>query len=233
MKTFAAFRLQLLIGVAVCSFLSRAQATGPVLFSDNFDTGASPLWGNERGNWAASGGVYYATVINNNPASTTSLPLNLTDFAIDVDVHGVHDGGVYLRSTPNNNPGVGITGVLLNLKNPNFGFGNIYWHIVTNGVYSPVLNDANASYSSGGDVHLHIEVIGNTYSAYVNGSSTPATTLTTSLFSNGGVALYDFSSQTFDNVVISTVPEPAAGMLMAMGAGAWFCGRRRVGKPRP
>ncbi|MEY2429542.1 MAG: hypothetical protein QOJ40_2427, partial [Verrucomicrobiota bacterium] len=33
-------------------------------------------------------------------------------------------------------------------------------------------------------------------------SSTPATTLTTSEFANGQVALYDFSSQTFDNFVL-------------------------------
>jgi hypothetical protein len=28
-----------------------------VLFSDNFDSGASPQWGNESGNWAATGGL--------------------------------------------------------------------------------------------------------------------------------------------------------------------------------
>jgi hypothetical protein len=50
-----------------------------------------------------------------------------------------------------------------------------------------------------------------------NGSSTPATTLTTSAFTSGGVGLYDFSAQTFDNFVLSTVPEPSSLALISLG----------------
>jgi hypothetical protein len=215
------------IGMLAASLTLVVQTRAGVIFSDNFNTGASPLWGNDSGAWVASGGVYAATAPNNFPAAVSSLPFNLTDFTVDLDINGVTDGGIYLRSTPEPGTAVGIQGVLLNLKNPNLpGFGNIYFHIVTNGTaYSPPLNQVTAPYAAGANVHLHIEVSGDTYSAFLNGSSIPVDTLTTSVFPNGGIALYDFSSQTFDNVVIQAVPEPPTPLLLSLGCLGSICWR--------
>lgn len=52
--------------------------------------------------------------------------------------------------------------------------------------------------------------MGETYSAFLDGSSTPASTLTTSLFAKGRVALYDFSGQSFDNFVLRAATRHAA-----------------------
>ncbi len=173
-----------------------------ILFSDNFDSGASPLWQNESGSWAAVGGVYAATAPNNFPNAHSSLPFNLTNFFVDVDINGVTDGGVWLRSTPA--PGaVGVKGVLLVLKNIPFGGGiNIYWHMADGDSYGDALNLVAGSFGGGSNLHVHVEVSGDTYAAFINGATNPITTLTTSAFGSGQVALYDFSSETFDNFVL-------------------------------
>ncbi|MEY2429399.1 MAG: hypothetical protein QOJ40_2284, partial [Verrucomicrobiota bacterium] len=62
----------------------------------------------------------------------------------------------------------------------------------------------------GNNVHVHIEVSGNTYTAFLDGSATPVSTLTTGLFAKGHVALYDFSDQSFDNFVLR-VPSKRTG----------------------
>src|SRR5207249_404561 len=155
-------------------------------FSDNFNSGASPLWGNEVGAWTASGGAYYATAPNNAPNAYSSLPFNLTDFSVDFDINNVSDGGIFLRMAPVPGTTLGVQGILLNLKVPDGG-PKIYWHIFYDGNNaSPPLNISYLSY--GNNPHVHIEVSGNTYSAFLNGSSTPATTLTTTEFSSGRVA---------------------------------------------
>ncbi len=69
----------------------------PPSFTDNFATGPSASWGNEVGNWTASGGTYAAQAPANNPATYTSLPFTLTDFSFDVDVNKLKDGGVWLQ----------------------------------------------------------------------------------------------------------------------------------------
>ncbi len=74
-----------------------------VFFSDNFNTGASPLWGNEAGGWYASGGVYNAQSPSNNPLTYSSLPYDLTDFVVDLDINNVSDGGIFLRSSRDSN----------------------------------------------------------------------------------------------------------------------------------
>ena len=179
-----------------------AFAQAQTVFSDDFSSGASPLWGNESGAWSAAGGVYRPSIPQNLPAALSFLPFTMTDFALDVDIGKVMDGGVWLRSSPAPGNSLGIKGVLLNLKIPDGG-PKIYWHIVEDGTaYGIPLNVNYGSFPVEGVVHLHIEVSGNTYSAFVNGSSNPATALTTRSFSSGRVALYDFSRQSFDNFVL-------------------------------
>jgi hypothetical protein len=205
-------------------------AQAQVIFSDNFNAGASPLWGNQSGNWAASGGVYNAQ----NPFAIdyTSLPFTLTDFAVDVDINDVADGGLWLRSDAS-----GQNGILLVTGGNGWGFGSrsslagrsLYWHVIQNGSISPQLNEVDGLFTPEvSDIHLRIEVIGNVYAAYLNGSSTPVTSLTNSLFPNGEAGLYDFSSQTFDNFTLSQVPEPSSLALLLIGSFGFFMLKKRL-----
>lgn len=211
----------LLIAIGVKPVLA-----GPI-FSDDFDLGASPLWGNEVGNWSDAGGVYNATSPSNFPNSHSTLPFDLTDFAIDVDVNSVSDGGIWLRSAPAPATSIGIKGVLLVTGAGATGGTGLYWHVVPDGTsYGASLNAVSGLFPAGSNPHIHVEVEGNTYKAFVNGATTPANTLTTSTFASGQVALYDYAGQTFDNVVL--VPEPAAAVCMVLGlSSAMILLRRR------
>ena len=108
--------------------------------------------------------------------------------------------------------------------------GDLYWHVISGGVVSPALNVADNIFTPGvSDPHLRVVAQGSTYSVFVDGALTPATTLTDATFTSGKVALYDFSNQTFDNVTVA-VPEPAdyaavAGLALA-AFGAWRRCRR-------
>ncbi len=177
-----------------------------VIFSDNFASGPSPAWGNERGAWIASSGAYYATVPSNAPNDYSSLPYQLMNFSIDLDINNVSDGGIFLRATAVPGSPNGIKGVLFNLKVP-AGGPRIYWHIFFDGTnVTPPLNVTYLNY--GTSPHVHITVSGDLYQAFINGDPTPATTLRTNLFSAGRVALYDFSAQSFSNVVLER-PDPS------------------------
>ena len=206
-------RCYTILSVLIVSLgLELSQVNAGMVFSDNFNTGASTLWGNEAGNWIASGGVYYAQAPSNGPLTYSSLPFVLQDFAVDVDINKLSDGGIWLRSSNNQN------GILLVTGGGYSGYTGLYWHIIQNGSLSTGLNIVNGLFTPGvSNAHLHITVSGNTYSAFVNGSTTAATTLTTSTFASGKVALYDYSNapvETFDNVVVSAVPEPSSFVLL-------------------
>lgn len=204
-------------------------ANADVIFQDDFNSGASPLWENELGDWSASGGVYNGLAPNNNPLTYSSLPFNLTDFRIDVDINKVVDGGIFFRSsgdTPNTRSGV----LLVTGGEGNTGTG-LYWHIIKDGDAGAILNPSESGLFESGvsNVSLRVAVQGNSYSAFLNGSTTPITTLITDEFSSGRVALYDYSifdesAQTFDNVKITSfdqtsVPEPTSIFgLLALGA---------------
>jgi hypothetical protein len=71
----------------------------------------------------------------------------------------------------------------------------------------------------GDDIHLRVEVIGNEYRAYLNGSTTPTTSFVTDRFSSGRVGLFDASSiQQFDNVVLDDLaPVPEASSIVIWG----------------
>jgi hypothetical protein len=103
----------LLVALPVVLLFDLRPAEAGIIFSDNFNNGASPLWGNQIGAWSATGGVYAATVPSNFPSAHSTLPFSLTDFVVDVDVNHLQDGGIWLRSTEEPGTNVGIKGILL------------------------------------------------------------------------------------------------------------------------
>lgn len=209
MKTYTQKLIQPLCAAALTMCVTNVSAE--VLFTDSFDTNASPLWSNLRGNWFATNGVYAAANPQNVPPTFTGLPFVLTNFTVDLDINQVADGGVWLRCDPS-----GTNGVLLVTGGGGWGSGNhggnagrsLYWHVITPENWSapPILNEAFNVFTNPGaeNVHLHVEVMGDLYAAFINGSTNATTTLieTNLLYSSGGVGLYDYSQQTFDNFVL-------------------------------
>lgn len=199
MRTF----IVLVVYSAICI---AGSVQGQVLFYDDFEAGADPAWGNEYGDWVAVDGVYTSTLQTNDPptyTSVTTLP-DLTDFAVDVDINGVRDGGIYLRSERCDN-GL-VDGVIL-VVGGNLGtYNGCYWHVGDCNGYSPQLNAVDIPGLQGSDAHIRIVVSGDFYRAYLNGGTVPITTLTTDAYSSGKVALYEFFDQSFDNVEISLIP---------------------------
>ena len=132
---------------------------------------------------------------------------------------------------------VGVTGILLIFLNDGAGSArpnSLFWHEVGE-QYGAQLNVEVDQYV--GSFSLRIDVQGNTYSAFVNGSSTPATTFISDKFTSGYVGLYDHDIfpgdvQSFDNFQLSvSVPGPIVGaglpgMILA-GGGLLGCWRRR------
>lgn len=199
-----------------------------VIFFDDFNSGASPLWGNESGAWVASGGVYDATAGTPWPNTHSFLPFNLTDFEVQVDVTTVGDGGVWLRAANAPATTLGATGMLLVIRPA--GYSDMYWHEVADG----------SGYGAGLSVvpllgaphQIRVVVSGNTYSAYVDGAPTPATTWTSTLFSSGQTGLYGYAPSGFDNFQVSAgsseIPEPATFSLAVLGIAFVALFRKRL-----
>ncbi len=168
-------------------------------FTDNFDSGPSPLWGNELGGWTTAGGVYFATAPANNPTTYSLLPFVVGDGSIEMDIKGVSDGGVWVRCDATRSNGV----LLVTGGHTQSGRG-FYWHTVHNGGFSGILNESPAQFNQGDDIHIRVVAHADTYAVFINGSPTPATTLTTADFPTGRFGLYDFSGplQAFDNVSV-------------------------------
>lgn len=186
-------------------------AWSQVIFIDNFDAGASALWSNSWGDWFAANGVYSAAQPQNIPPTFTGLPFVLQNFSVDVDINQVADGGLWLRCDAS-----GTNGVLLVTGGHGWGGGarggnagrSLYWHVITQANWNnpPILDEAFNVFTNPGveNVHLRVEVVGNLYSAFLNGSTNATTSLleTNLTYSSGHVGLYDFSTQTFDNFVL-------------------------------
>ena len=225
MKTISVF-----LSVMLLIFSAVGISHASQIFFDDFNTGADSAWGNERGTWRDIGGVYDATNPDNIPQTYSSVTTlaTLTDFAVDVDVNAVDDGGIWLRS--NYNSGL-INGVLFITGGENGTYDGLYWAVIQNGgttSFGSVIIDG----FQGSDVHLRIEVIGNTYSAFVDNSPNALITMTSNVFSSGSVGLYDYSpisgattprGQTFDNFTVSDfstpapVPVPSTMLLLVPG----------------
>jgi hypothetical protein len=190
------------------------------VFIDTFEPSASPAWGNERGDWYASNGVYNARQPANSPltySSITALP-DLVDFTVDINIRDVDDGGVFLRSTFTEN---GISGVLLVTGGWGHTGSSLYWHIVQNDSVGAPLAEATLPGFAGSDTHLRITVVGDTYSVFVNGAAQPATVFRNSMFTSGRVALYDYSGfQSTDRIeVYGDVRPPVYPTLIGLEGG--------------
>jgi 3-keto-disaccharide hydrolase len=226
--------------VSAATTLARADT----VFSDDFNSGASSAWSNTLGNWTAAGGVYRAQQPDNFPNThsfVSTLP-SLTDFSVTVDVNAARDGGVWLRASSDPTTQVGVTGILLIFLNdgPESARPNaLFWHDVGQ-QYGAQLNVAVDQYV--GNFSLRIDVQGNTYSAFVNDSPTPATTFISDKFTSGYVGLYDHDIfpgdvQSFDNFQLSaTVPGPIAGaglpglILASGGLLSWWRRRQHLAR---
>lgn len=216
----------MLKALGLCTLAGLPSVAQAIIFMDDFTAGASPQWENNFGDWSAGGGVYSAGSPENFPNALSALPFVLEDFEVELDINNVTDGGVWLRSADAPSTAVGRSGVLLVAG---AGGGSLYWHIVGDGSsYGGSFNIANGIFTPGvSDPHLRVTVLGDVYSVYVDGSPTPATTLTTSQFDSGQFALYSNSSQTFDNVTL--VPEPGMLGLVALAGLATLLLRHRRG----
>jgi hypothetical protein len=204
------------IGYAAIVFLPLLHASAQTtIFTDNFASGPSPLWSNLRGDWVATNGGYFAALPNNNPVTYSAVPFTLADFTLFVDINNVGDGGLWLHADP-----PGENGILLVTGGNGYGSGSrggnagssLYWHQVINNTFSAALNEVYNVFTNPGaeNVRIEVQVSGNVYSAFVNGSATPATSLTNSVFSSGWAGLYDFSSQTFSDFALQ-VPSRGQG----------------------
>lgn len=228
--------MNLRISFFVCVLLGLSTlARGQVNFSDDFSP-PSALWNNASGNWTASGGDYYAQQPNNNPFAVTWLPYDLTDFTITVHVNALADGGILLRGSGLG--GGGPTGppdtIVCILGGNGYGQGtrggnagtSSYWHVDGSGA----MNEVDGVFTPGLSYDLKITVVSNTYSIYLNGSATPANTLTSSLNPHGYVGFYDDQPNTttgsgsgtamsFSNFsLVGTLYQPSLGILPAGGS---------------
>lgn len=194
---------------------------GEVIFQDSFDSGASPLWGNEVGAWQALNGEYQTTQPTGAPPTPyTSLPFDLTNFTVEVAIRDIGDGGVWLRSQDNQNGVLLVTGGdgwWDNGASPQKG-RDLYWHVLVNGLGTPpgyLSRTANVFDPGVTDATIRIEVVGNTYSAFVDGVL--KSTLVDGTYTHGKIALYDAwnPGQAFQSVVV--VPEPSASTLILVG----------------
>jgi hypothetical protein len=229
-----AMLMKSIISTAVVALVLSVPAVSQaaVIFEDTFDSGASPLWGNEVGNWQAANGEYQATQPTGLPPYVySSLPFDLTDFTVEVDIRDIGDGGIWLRSQDNQNGVILITG----------GDGwwdnggshqkgrDLYWHVLVNGVGDPpgfLSRTANVFDPGVTDATIRVEVSGDTYKAYVDGVL--KSTLVNNTYSHGKIALLDAwnPGQAYERVQI--VPEPSSIVLLMIGLGmTGVYGRRK------
>lgn len=190
-----------LVFVAGLGIALGGRASAQVIFTDTFDAGPSSAWGNERGGWFVHDGVYDASAPTNAPPTLTTLPFEIGDGSIDVDVLGVVDGGIWAHTNTS-----GSEGVLLVTGGDNHTFNGLYWHVIHGGSYSGPTGKVGGLFVPGSNIHLRVEVKGSVYSAYLNGSPTPATSVDTGEVITGRFGLYDYTggNQEFDNVMVES-----------------------------
>jgi hypothetical protein len=172
-----------------------ARSTPVVKFSDTFSSGPSPLWNNFAGNWIAANGqyTYSAQIPNNNPLTYTGLPFDLESFALSVTVNLLADCGIWLRSTEWNPDNDAF--ILLVLGGEGYGVGFRAGN-AGNSVYfatsaAAVINLATNVFVPGTTHTITVTAKAGTYHVYLDGSTTPVTSLVDASLTHGEVGLYD------------------------------------------
>ena len=182
-----------------------------------FDAGQNPAawWNDERGGWTVTDGVYAAAAPSLSPAAYNSFRLPQKDFAIEFDVVGASSGGVWLRSELGSPEPRGVLLAFHDVYAP-AGAADLYWTRWYGWGYQPPEGLALGAFDVGEDIHLRVEVRGDSYAAYLNDSPTPTTQFTTPDFPNGLIGLWDNAAgdTAFDNVLIQTLPncDPNSGL---------------------
>jgi hypothetical protein len=184
-------RAGFLLLTASLFFIAPAGAQA-IHFSDKFDPPSSP-WHSVAGDWTGGDGKYYATVPNNNPFAITILPFDVAEYTLDVTVNNLGDSGILVRTN-----GTGSKYVLLVLGGYGYGQGtrggnagnSIYWADSSNP--AQITNPVNGVFTPGKTYDITVKASGNTFSAYINGSSTAVTSVTDAVAGSAGlVGLYD------------------------------------------
>lgn len=180
--------MRLLCVVAHSAFLAlSARGFCQVDFTDLFDPPSS-LWSNATGSWTASGGKYYAQYPNNNPAAVTYLPFDVTDMTVTVHVDNLSDGGIIMRESG------GGRNVYLILGGYGYGQGSrggwagtcAYWHV--NG--SGALNLVPYVFTPGCSYDIRVTAVGDVCALYVDGGTSPVTTIMVPDNPHGTTGLY-------------------------------------------
>jgi len=175
-------------------------------FFDDFNDGDDDGWGHEVGHWVVTDGAYTATKGSELPRSSL-LDYTFSDFVFEGDLsigaEGAASVGLRVQSLDTaTNTGLGA-GVLLVV----FPGGNsIYWHVVSDGTGDPQnVRPLGISVSEEQPLHIRIEVVGDTYTVFVNGQW--KNELKTAAYSSGqlvlGVNVYYPLPVSWDNIGIA------------------------------
>ncbi len=178
-------------------------ARADVTFFDDFNTGPSAQWQNQRGDWTGNAGGYDAMQPSNAPCTLSTLPFVVGNFELNVDVIAASDGGIWLHSDA-----TGSNAVLLVIGGNSHTGTGYYFHQVANGIFSSFLAPSAPQFSQGDTIHVRVRAENGTYSVYTNGAITPATTYTPGGDFLGLVGLYDFTTpgHRYDNFSLVSPP---------------------------
>ena len=125
MKTKLLGAVCVVFAIAVSLLAFSDIARSDVLFSDDFNSGASAAWGNDLG-------------IGQQMAASTARKIRATNQILTRSSRRVisgRDGGIWLRASPNAGT-IGVTGILLIFLNDELNNNMLFWHEVGNG-YGP------------------------------------------------------------------------------------------------
>jgi len=185
---------------------------GEVLFFDDFEGGAKPAWSAASGTWMVEGGRFTVQERSssgwlNAYVKTADSPF-WKDYAVEVDIYDATKtwwGGIIVRAQDDLNKVV-------------FEWLN-NWDYIALGVYVNGKEEVGASTSPGltDRARIRIEVVGNTYTAYVRqgeqGELIKRLSLTDDTFTRGmpGLALYlaqyvPSKKAAFDNFKVIKLP---------------------------
>jgi hypothetical protein len=160
-----------------------------VSFQDTFKPTASPLWSNSHGDWVASNGTYSPKTPSNTPYAASLLPYTLTNFTLSVQVNELGDSGIIFGANSSL-----TTGAILIIGGAGYGQGQRGGEAGTS-LYFQVgaaqVGFVQNAFKPGSTHTITVKVSGDTCSAYIDKSKSPATTLTSSAIGSGLVGLYD------------------------------------------